>query len=112
LSPPNTAIPELLLDPFRQVGLAPATVRGHIEAQHLAALGNGLGEGGVPFHRIADEREHSQRGRPFEVVLNSLQVGRLPALDVLDDHEPVLDGEEAERVAGGGDVLSARLVRA
>ena len=108
----RAAVAELLLDPLRQVRLAAPAARRQVEAEHLPGLDDGLRQRGVELDVVADQREHGRRRGPLEVLLDGLQVGRLPALDTLDDDEPALDREEPERVAGGGDVLTARLVRA
>ena len=47
----------------------------------------------------------------LEVVGDLLRVGRLPVLDALDDDQPALAREEAERVARGDRVRAGELGR-
>ena len=100
----HAALGELRLDPARQVGLA-APLREVVE-EDLACLRDRLGERRVALDLLPGQREHRRRRRALEVLLEALHLGRLPALDVLDDDESPLDREEAERVAGGLDVLA------
>ena len=104
----HAALAELGLDPARQVGLASAL--GQVVDEHLACLSNSLRERRIGLDLVSDEHEDRRRGWTREVLAKSLEVGRLPALDVLDDHETALDGKETEGVAGRNHVLAAGLV--
>jgi len=65
----------------------------------------------VALDLLTDQRQDRRRRGPFEVTLERLDVGRLPALDVLDHDETPLDREQPHRVAGRDDVIAAGFVR-
>ena len=90
---------ELLADPVRKLFLR------HVVGEELACLGDGLGERRVLLDPIPDEREDSGRSGSREVRLELLRIGRLPALDAVDDDEACFPAEEAQGIAGGDRVL-------
>jgi hypothetical protein len=101
----HPALPELLRDP---VGHAPLR---HVIDEQIADLRTGLGQRGVLLELRGDECEHGVGRGARKVRSDRLRVGGLPAVDVLDDHEPPASAEQAERVARRDRVVAARLVR-
>ena len=78
---------ELRRDPFGHTALR------HVEDKDVAGLRAGFRERRVLLQLRGDECEHRVRRRAREVGSDSLGVGRLPALDLFDDHEPAATAE-------------------
>ena len=96
---------ELLADPPRQL-----TLRDLVD-QDNALLCQRLREGSVLAEAFADEREHRLgRGRR-QIFGDRLSIGGLPALDLVDEHEPTAGREQAHRVAGGDRVVACGVPR-
>ena len=79
--------------------------------EQQAAFGGAdrLGERGVLRRARRRQREGRLGCRRAQVGGDRLDVGRLPRLDALDEHQPSAAGEETERVAVGDDVLARAL---
>ena len=101
----DAAVPELLRHPIAHPPLR------HVVHEHVAGLGARFRERGILLQLRRDEREHGVGSGARKVRRDRLRVRGLPAIDVLDDHEPAGAAEQAERVAGGNSVVTARLVR-
>src|SRR5439155_27040321 len=98
---------ELPPDPARQIGSG-ATLR-QVVGEQLAGLRYRLAQRRVLLDPLPDQGQDGLGRGGFQVVDDGLRLGRLPALDVLDDDEPSFAGEETEGVAGSHDLLPTGL---
>src|SRR5262245_13795623 len=108
----DASLLELLLDPFREVGLAATTLRREVVDEHLACLRHGLRQCGGPLDLLADEGQDRRRGRSFQILGYRLHVRRFPALDAVHYDEPPLDREKTKRVGRRRDILAGCFVGA
>ena len=101
----HAAFGELLRHP-----LGDAAFRNVVD-EDVARLRARLPERRVLLELGGDEREHGVGSGAREVRRDRLDVGGLPALDVLDDDEPAAAAEQAQRVARRDGVVTAGLER-
>ena len=101
----DAAVRELLRHPFGH-----ASLRDVVDEQ-VSGLRARLGKCRVLLQLRCDQSEHGVRRGTAEVRGDRLRVRGLPALHLLDDHEPAAAAEEAHRVAGRDRVVAAGVVR-
>ena len=97
----DATLPELSRHPVPEPPL------GNVVREDLAGLGTGLAQRGVLLQLGRNEREHSIGGRIGEVRGERLDICRLPAFDVPDDHESLPTAEQPHRVTGGDRIAPA-----
>ena len=99
----DLAVGELLRHPLRQPAL------GDVVDEHVSRLRACFRERGILLQFRRDQRQHRSRSGIGEVGGHAFRVGRLPTIDLFDDHEPAVATEQAERVARGDHVIAARV---